>query len=201
MKLHTYIINIKQRTDRYAHIINEVKKLPILEYKVIEAVASGTGLYSQPRIRCFQSHLNCIKLAKESELPYVLVLEDDATFTKNCLNSLRQALHEIDEMSWDMLYLGANLHSPACKISSNLLKLTGAWCTHAYIVHSNFYDTILSLPLDREIDVHYTDLMRDNNIFMTNPIISYQLPSHSDLQNEFCDYSGAMDDNFLKFTQ
>ena len=194
MKVDAYIINIPVRKDRYDHITEEVKKLPIVQYQIIEAIVDETKT-------CFQSHLKCIRLAKKNKLPYVLVLEDDATFTEDCLPTLQQALAEIAEMDWDILYLGANLHSPAYAVSDRLYKLTGAYCAHAYIVHSRFYDKILSLPHDREMDVHYAELMKDHNIYMTSPIVAYQLPSYSDLQDGFCEYNIAIDNNFLTFAQ
>jgi glycosyl transferase family 25 len=194
MNIQTYIINIPTRRDRYDHIVEEVKKLPIIQYEVIEAIVDGAK-------GCSQSHLKCIRLAKDNQLPYVLILEDDAIFTENCLETLEQALAEIEQIDWSMLYLGANLNSPAYRVSEGLLKLTGAWCTHAYIVHSNFYDTILSLPHGREIDVCYTELMQHSNVYMVNPIVSYQLPSHSDIQNGFREYNEAMNVNFLRYIQ
>ncbi len=97
-----------------------------------------------------------------------------------------------------MLYLGANLNSPAYSITSSLLKLSGAYTTHAYMVHERFYDTILNLKLDFEIDVCYSKLMNKNNVYMCDPIIAYQLPSHSDIQHGFRDYNSAIHNNYLK---
>ena len=99
-----------------------------------------------------------------------------------------------------MFYLGANLQSPSTRISDSLVKLTGAYTTHAYMVHERFYDTILELlHHNREIDVHYRDLMLNHNVYMCDPMIAYQLPSYSDLQNSHKDYNSVIYNNYLRF--
>lgn len=188
----TYIINLKERIDRKQHIISEIAKIPQLSYTVIDAIRDNTGT-------CFASHLKCIQLAKDNKLPFVLILEDDCVFTSDCIDILNIAVNEIQTINWDMLYLGANLNAPAYSFSKSLVKLTGAYTTHAYMVHERFYDTILNLTLDFEIDVCYSKLMTDHNIFMCDPIIAYQLPSHSDIQHGFRDYNIHIQNNYLKF--
>jgi GR25 family glycosyltransferase involved in LPS biosynthesis len=191
MSISAYIINLKHRTDRYTHMVNEMKKLPIL-YEFVDGIIDETKT-------CFQSQKKCIQLAKDNNLPYVLILEDDATFTDNVIDVLIKTFSEIQELKWDMFFLGANLQIPATRISDTLLKLNGAYAAHAYMVHERFYDTILNLPHVCEMDVHYHDLMSNHNIYMCDPMIAYQLPSHSDLQDGYRDYNQAMFNNYLKF--
>lgn len=193
MNIETLIINLPSRKDRQAHIVEEVKKLPNLKCSIVEGIVDETKT-------CFQSHKKCIQLAKDRKLEYVLVLEDDAVFVEGAQQLFIKNFKEIQNYSWDMYYLGANLHRPAQKISDSILKLTGAWCTHAYMVHSRFYDVILKLPSGKEIDVCYTELMQDYNIYMCNPMIAYQLPSYSDLQNGFRDYNQAIKTNYINYT-
>lgn len=191
MNITAYIINLKHRTDRYEHMVNEMKKLPI-SYEFVEGIIDDTKT-------CFQSQKKCIQLAKENNLPYVLVLEDDAVFTDNVIEILQNTFLEIQTLQWDMFFLGANLQTFASRISSSILKLNGAYAAHAYIVHERFYDTILNLPHVCEMDVHYHNLMPKHNIYMCDPMIAYQLPSHSDLQDGYRDYNQAMFNNYLKF--
>jgi GR25 family glycosyltransferase involved in LPS biosynthesis len=190
--ISTYIINLKERTDRKLYILDEVKKLTNLSYEIIDAIKDETKT-------CFASHLKCIQQAKDNSLPYVLILEDDVMFTDKCISIFNSALDELQTEQWDMLYLGANLNAPAYSYSKSLLKLSGAYTTHAYMVHERFYDTILNLTLDFEIDVCYSKLMNANNVFMCDPMIAYQLPSHSDLQDGFRDYNQAIFNNYLKY--
>lgn len=193
MYIPAYIINLKHRSDRYNHMVTEMEKLPI-SYEFIDAISHEISA-----VGCFQSHLKCIKLAKESKFPYVLILEDDVIFTDNVVNILQRILDESYLLNWDMIYLGANLQSPATRISDILIKLTGAYTTHAYMIHERFYDVILNLFQTSEIDVHYHNLMPNHNIYMCDPMIAYQLPSYSDLQNGYRDYNDAIFNNYLKY--
>jgi GR25 family glycosyltransferase involved in LPS biosynthesis len=188
----TYIINLKERTDRKSYILEEIKKLPLLSYEIIDAIRDETKT-------CFASHLKCIQLAKDNNLPYILILEDDAMFTNECVSVFNKALTEIQNKQWDMFFLGANLQKPATRVSDTLLKLSGAWAAHAYMVHERFYDTILNLPHICEMDVHYHNLMPNHNIYICDPMIAYQLPSHSDLQDGFRDYNESITENYLKY--
>jgi GR25 family glycosyltransferase involved in LPS biosynthesis len=191
MNITAYIINLLHRQDRYDHMVEEMKKLSI-PYQFIPGIIDETKT-------CFQSQRECVRLAKENKLPYILILEDDAVFTDQVVEILEQALAEVQTMKWDMLFLGANLQAPATTVSPTLLKLQGAYAAHAYIVHERFYDTILSLPQTCEMDVHYYNLMSDHDVYMCNPMIAYQLPSYSDLQDGFRDYNSAMYNNYLRF--
>ena len=196
MKIPTYIINLQHRTDRYNHVINEITKLESSEFQIVDAIK-----HEIPWKGCLQSHLKCVQLAKNSNIPYVLILEDDVIFTDNAVEILKKTFNELQLYKWDMFFLGANLFSPAYKTSEHLLKLTGAWCAHAYVVHNKFYDTILSLPPNKEIDNYYGELMNKYNVYMSNPMIAYQLPSFSNLQNGFRDYNEAIDRNFLTYVE
>lgn len=186
-----YIINLKHRTDRYKHMIQEMQKLEI-SYEFVEGIIDETKT-------CFQSQRRCIELAKQNKFPYILVLEDDAMFIENAGIILKQIVNNIQCLEWDMFFLGANLQSPAIRISDSILKLTGAYAAHAYMVHERFYDTILNLPHICEMDIHYHNLMSNHNIYMCDPMIAYQLPSHSDLQDGYRDYNQAIYENYLKY--
>jgi GR25 family glycosyltransferase involved in LPS biosynthesis len=194
IKIPTYVINLKHRKDRYYHIINEITKLELSQAQIVDAIQ-----HFNPAMGCFESHLKCIRLAKENELPYVLILEDDAIFTDNVVDILNNAFTEVQTFEWDMFFLGANLQTRATRISDTLLKLNGAYAAHAYFVHERFYDTILNLPKTCEIDVHYYNLMSNHNVYMCDPMIAYQLPSYSDLQNGHRDYNQSILNNYNRF--
>jgi GR25 family glycosyltransferase involved in LPS biosynthesis len=194
MKLTAYIINLKHRTDRYNHIITELSKLDISNFNIIDAIK-----HDVPWKGCFFSHIKCIQHAKNNNLPYVLILEDDCIFTDDAQTHLINALTELQNLDWDMFFLGANLQKPTSRVTDSLLKLSGAWAAHAYIVHSRLYDMILNFTAEKEIDVYYNDLMVNYNVYMCDPMIAYQLPSHSDLQDGFRDYNQAMFNNYLRF--
>lgn len=191
MDLVAYIINLKHRKDRYNHVLNEIKKIPLKNFTIVEGVIDKT---------CFKSHRKCIELAKLNNLPYVLILEDDVIFIEKSKEILIKSFEELNSsIKWDMFFLGANLQSKANRISDNILKLNNSFAAHAYIVNQNFYNTILNLPPNKEMDVHYNNLMSTNNIYSCDPLIAFQLPSYSDLQPGFKDYNQALINNYLKY--
>jgi GR25 family glycosyltransferase involved in LPS biosynthesis len=189
-----YAINLKTRPDRLQHITQEVLKIENSELQIVEAITNNN-----PELGCFLSHQKAIKLAQTNKLEKVLIVEDDALFTNNVTHILEQSVKQLLPLEWDILFLGANLQAPVQKVSDCLVRLTKSWCAHAYIVHSRFYSRILELPDNYPIDVHYANLMSTNNMYMCNPIVAYQVPSHSDLQNGFRDYNEAINRNFLNF--
>lgn len=190
-----YAINLKSRPDRLQHISQEVLKIGNHELQIVEAIPN-----SNPELGCFQSHQKAIRLAQTNNLDKVLIVEDDAVFTSNTALLLQQSLEQLTLIQWDMFFLGANLQAPVHRVSDSLVKLTRSWCAHAYIVNSEFYSTILQLPDTSPIDVHYANLMTVNNIYMCTPMVAYQLPSHSDLQNGFRDYNQAIKTNYINYT-
>jgi glycosyl transferase family 25 len=194
MNLKPYIINLKHRIDRREHIIKQLTDLDITDFEVVDAVR-----HDIPWKGCFKSHLKCIQYAKDIQLPYILILEDDCIFTTDAKFLLTEVLNELHQLDWDMFFLGCNLQNPAYKISNHILKITGGWTAHAYMVHSKIYDMILNFSDEKEIDVYYTELMKTHNVYMCDPMIAYQLPSHSDLQHGYRDYNQAMFNNYLTF--
>lgn len=189
--LNALIINLKHRTDRYEHASKEIQKLPVKSYEFFEAINDGTG-------RATASHNECVRIAKERGWPQVLILEDDFYLIDGAVEILEKALDQLPE-KWDMFYGGANLQEPAVLVSENVLRLFSAWCAHFVVINSSFYDKILSLPMDLERDISYNRLMKENNVFMVKPMISFQIPSPSDLINRFADYRAELDWNYQRF--
>ncbi len=191
---NTLIINLAHRLDRRLHVEAEVKKLNNLQCFLIEGIVDGTGT-------CFQSQRKCIEIAKAKGWDHVLILEDDVVFFDNAQEVFDAAWEELNQTEWDMCFLGANLQKTAYKHSPHLHQMSGAYAAHAYIVNSKFYDTILELPFDREMDVHYHNLMEHHNVFLCSPMIATQLPSYSDLQGRVRDYTEEIKWNYEQFAE
>lgn len=190
--LNCLIINLAHREDRRIHIGNELKKFNF-NYYLLDAIADGSGT-------CFQSQKKCIETAKENGWNEVLILEDDAIFSENASDIFFKAKSELPE-DWDMFFMGANLKNEAKKYSPHLHRMYGAFAAHAYMVNSKFYDTILSLPFTKEMDIHYRELMPHSNVYLCSPMIAYQIQSFSDLQGRVRDYTDEMNDNYNQFAE
>jgi hypothetical protein len=73
---NVYYINLESRTDRKDLVEKELKQLG-WKYERFNAVRLKDG-----RAGCSMSHLKILEMAKEKNLEYVVVIEDDIQFTK-----------------------------------------------------------------------------------------------------------------------
>lgn len=138
---------------------------------------------------CKFSHYNLLKKLKDSKDKYSVILEDDCVLVDDYQNHLNDTLKYIEEnnIDFNILYLGCNLHSKKCVevIDDVLLKcnLDKCFTTHSYLVKNSNIPIILEHieNSDNEIDNTYTKL---NNRFITNPLLTYQRKSVSDVTSD-----------------
>jgi GR25 family glycosyltransferase involved in LPS biosynthesis len=131
------------------------------------------------QLGCLKSHIHMIQDAKEKKYNSILILEDDVklhiNFTKE-FEKIQQLIKE--EPNWNIIYLGAQQHAwNTVKIDKNKIyyEANQTMGTCAYMINSNFYDTILELcnKLRKPIDVYLADLQanKKNKIFVIFPNI------------------------------
>jgi len=112
---HTQIINLASREDRRRETIEEFRNngFPINTDKVsfFEAIqpTEAQGFPNTGTRGCFLSHLKIIENAKNAGYQRILILEDDATFSKNIADIAPIAIEALDNMDWDLAYFGHSL--------------------------------------------------------------------------------------------
>ncbi len=140
---------------------------------------------------CISSHLNIIKMAKANNWESVLVLEDDVEFINT--EGIDEAVEQLNEVDWELFYLGSNTHEPLQKVNNNLLRLTKGYATHAIAYHKRFYDQIINAFENREIsviDVWLSDNVQSNHkSYCSYPIAAIQENDFSDIHGGVVDYS------------
>jgi GR25 family glycosyltransferase involved in LPS biosynthesis len=200
---HVFYINLSHRTDRNQHFIEEMKQLnDLIEYynlgspihpERIEAVNNP----SNGAIGCTMSHIRCIELAKQRNLPYVCIFEDDVMFTqpKLFLTRLKRFEEEFDA-KWDVLLLGAHItRRKWYREQSYCQQVYNASTTTAYIVQQHYYDTLLEnfksgLHLfqttgDKRkypIDIYWKRLQTRDRWYALTPITITQYDNYSDIR-------------------
>lgn len=120
----------------------------------------------------------------------VMFFEDDFELTPGWEAVFEKAYADLPE-SWDMLYLGANLKAQVDIVTSNLVKVNGAWLMHATLLRKKFIDTILQRynpDKVKIIDEWYRHEANKYQFFMTMPMISYQRADFSDMVGQYVDY-------------
>lgn len=211
-----YIINLKERTDRWKDCLTQLQKYNINNYERFCAIRPNLEeidpihyeknnlkidkKYIIGALGCKLSHIEIIKNAKKNSYKQILILEDDFLLCENFIQKYNKIYSDIHKkkLDIDILYLGFSIvrKEPFLNTTiNNLKRVKNAHTTHAYIINYNFYDTILA-ELDKchcEIDVCYANCQKKYNMYGIYPSLISQKTSFSDIIHRNVDYS-----NFIK---
>ena len=143
MKLeNVFYINLESREDRRKLIEQEFAELG-WNYERFNAIPNSIGL-----LGCGHSHLSVIRKAKERNLDYVVVVEDDALFLhKDFINSQIQKVFE-SGLEYDVLLLAGNVRNPLVKNTDiegieNIYQVKICWAATCYIVKKHYFDKLI----------------------------------------------------------
>ena len=135
-KYHFYI-NLNERIEKNKNTIQELKRFGINKPNRFEAITHEIGI-----VGCVKSHIKCIEIAKEREYPFVCIFEDDIVFRN--IRMCRTMINKYIDTDYDVLYIGCRVLDNKYEfITGELININSAYCNHAYIVKSHYYDTIL----------------------------------------------------------
>ena len=143
MKLeNVFYINLESREDRRKLIEQELAELG-WNYERFNAIPNSIG-----PLGCSHSHLSVIRKAKERNLDYVVVVEDDALFLhKDFINNQIQKVFE-SGLEYDVLLLAGNVRNPLVKNTDiegieNIYQVKTCWTTTCYIVKKHYFDKLI----------------------------------------------------------
>lgn len=194
LDINVLIINLESRPDRKDEVLLEVEKLQCKSVEIVSAIT-----HEDPNVSCTLSHQKCIQIAKERGWECVLILEDDVVFDSDVNDVLEKTIENICKFDWNLLYLGCNIKYDSKKVASNLIRVSEANMTHAYIIHNSFYDVVLGQPADLVIDYLYRRLSKKHLMYACSPMIAFQRPSFSDIRREHVNYKSDMLKNYKKY--
>jgi hypothetical protein len=189
-----YCINLDSRPERWAEACLEFAKAGISDR--VERV-SGV-VCEDPHEGCARAHLKAIEQAKRLGVSNCFIFEDDVWIIREEMDALSRAVHEVQNIDWDLFYIGGATVGPAYQISPNLAKATAVYSTQSYAISSRLYDVVLKswhppavydIFLAQEIAPAY-------QCFFTIPIIAFQKTGYSDIENRVVDYRMMMTRNF-----
>lgn len=126
-----------------------------------------------------RSHLKAIKDAKSEGLECVLILEDDVTLVEDFANRLDECLSELKE--WNMFYLSGSPPYRSEKYSDKVERVKRVSGAFAYVVNSNFYDTLIELLTKEEkpCDGHYMEIQSVSKCFIAREKLVKHLDGYS----------------------
>lgn len=174
----TYLINLARRADRLEKFHSHHSSRIL--YQRVEAVDDKNA----PRRGCRLSHLKCLKLAKASQVDYVIILEDDTvlrTDEKEIVSAIEAVKHE-----WEMLLLSVS--NGAHLLYTNLGGVGNGRTlfavnhyfmgTYAMVVHKKAFDRLIEAietsteDPDMDIDLGVYNKVCEGKIFLTVPFMA-----------------------------
>lgn len=193
------IINLSHRTDRKAHITNELNRVQIPQEKIkfIEAIYQpGFGA-----VGCTKSHIVCLEYAIQHKLKSIVIFEDD--FTIRPLHVWYEAwafLNKNQELQYDVIMLAGNILR-SVPFKEKMIRVLDGHTTSGYIVHWSFFESLLTnfqeglRHLERTyrgrsyaIDQYWKRLQPSAKWFCFQPRLGYQYPSFSDIEKRVVQY-------------
>jgi GR25 family glycosyltransferase involved in LPS biosynthesis len=178
--MHTKIINLDFRTDRWETVVPEVSRFGITDIERVDACKGGYMGFNRSVKKALQGEGELLLL--EDDVIFYYDFEDVRTeFTIKDLHDARALLPS----DWDLLYLGANLKSPQLKYNSKLYRITDAWTSHA-ILYSVKGRAYCRDHFDPEKEVIYDEWLRTHaqknlQCFVIAPMIAFQADGWSDI--------------------
>lgn len=190
-----FLINLNRRPERLQKVLPALEKAGIdnvLRFSAIDGKEINyRGQLNSGQLGCTLSHLGIIKYAKEHNLESVFIFEDDAELANNFNEVTEKALAELPP-DWCLFYTGGNHLQPITAHTTNLHKVNGTLTTHAYAIHSRFYNVVINAietDYNNVIDVVYYQLQKQYPVYCTNPRVAFQAAGFSDLEGREVDYT------------
>lgn len=203
---HVFYINLTHRVDRRQHAEAQFQSMGVTAERV-DAIPCKNGA-----IGCALSHIRCIELAKQRQMPYACICEDDILFlnpeqTKQSVSAVLKNL-----FPWDVILLGANIAPPYSKLNRHCMIVRNAQTTTGYIIKQAYYDTLIQniktgisgllfyqTPKMYAIDVYWKKLQKLDRWLILLPLSVIQRPDYSDIEDRHVNYAKHMlsDKSFL----
>ena len=196
-----YYINLDTRTDRKTHVEDELNKMGWNNFTRFNAIKNKDG-----RVGCSMSHLKLLQMAKEKNLDYIVIIEDDIEFTQPELyNNMLKQFKNMD-MDYDVLLLAGNVRPPFIQKKDFVFQIKKSFTTTGYIVKKHYYDTLIEnfkqgiMNLMKYPDKHYLyaidtnwfKLQERDNWYIFFPRTITQMPDYSDIEGRTINYNHLM---------
>ena len=170
MSIPVSLINLKSRTDRRLHILQQFCQKAEFAVHIIEACEHNNGA-----IGLWNSIIQILTSLVNDENDYVIICEDDHQFTEHYSKELLfHCIAEAQERDADILSGGVSWFRDIIQISENLFwieKFSGLQFT---IIFKRFYDKILSANFSKTDAADYKISTLSDNKFVIYPFISVQ---------------------------
>lgn len=158
-------------------------------------------------VGCGLSQIAILEMAISENWDNVFIAEDDLTWTEYFANG-HDILEKLIRKDYDVIVLGGTF----VKSYKNSFKLISCNCALSYIVNKSYYQTLLKcfknavkdlIKTNNQskyaIDQAWKELQRRDNWYIIKPIMCRQLPSYSDIENVYKDYTEYFNSKILEY--
>lgn len=180
-KINVFIINLIQRTDRKASILSEFAAKEEFQITMVQAIEHPIGA-----VGLWQTLCGIVGQASEGDLDYVVVCEDDHTFTPHysALN-LQKAIADAIQFQADVFLGGVSWFTTCIPVAKNLYwveKFSGLQFT---VIFKQFYRKILDSDFQPTDAADYKISLLSDQTYFIHPYISVQRNfGYSDVTSE-----------------
>lgn len=145
-----YVINLPERTDRRRQIERELRIIgfppgdPRVEFPHAPRPEDPNGFPSRAVYGNYLSHLAIIEDAAANGYRRILVLEDDALFSRRLINLQAELVDELSSKPWDLCFLGHSLIREIADKPDGLVETGyGFIWMHCFIVNASVHSRLL----------------------------------------------------------
>lgn len=175
----TFVINLKKRTDRKKHIVNEFSSREEFALNIVEADENPKG--------CLGLWSTIQRILANINQQYIIVCEDDLEFTKYySKNYLNDSIVKARKLNADILLGGISWCSSFIQVSPKLFWVEKFGGAQFMVIFQKFVEVILNAGMENFDAADYKIASLSNSALFMYPFIS--------TQKEF-GYSDATADN------
>ena len=185
---HVIFINLDKRNDRRKHIERE---LGVFDPSKVTRLSAVEDPSMHPTTGCAKSHIKAIEMARDAKYPNVLIVEDDAYWSK--VDETYPIFEKLLQQPHDGIMLG----SIGADYDKDTYLLRSALSTTAYIVNDTFYQKLIEIfetalsaynpqiHTDKNIITTADGILRDSHgigkWYVVSPSLMQQVPSYSNI--------------------
>lgn len=184
-QIPSLVINLPKRKDRLLGFKEELKHIGSPDFIVIDGIIDEVNVHKG----ISQAHVNCVKWAKENNVPYVLIMEDDVLFQakERTLDYINECFDNLPS-DWDILLGGVSFAKGMKKYNDYWNEIGDLCGTHFYVVNSKAYDKIIAFDCNTYFD-RWIGRNKDLKTFVARKFFAIQSEGFSDNTGKKEDYS------------
>ena len=166
----TFVINLKNRTDRKAHILNEFAGRDEFKVTIVEPQKNNN-----PALSLWQTIRFIIENELDSKVDFFLLCEDDHQFTDHYQkDKLAMCIEQANQLGADILSGGVSSIIDFVQVNSDIFWMDAFSGLQFTIIYKRFYNRIITSHLKKNdvADLKIAKLSKKK--FFVNPFISTQ---------------------------